>query len=70
MEVAGIGTVGRSCCCWKTATDIGVANLTKIQLEQFFSYVGRSRSSVVNVIRSSNLLKILADATLVSSVIR
>ncbi|XP_043518477.1 kinesin-like protein KIF9 [Frieseomelitta varia] len=70
VEAAGIGTVGRNCCCWKTATDIGVANLMKIQLEQFFSYVGRSRSSVVNVIRSSNLLKILGDTTLVSSVIR
>lgn len=69
MEAAGTGTVGRNN-CGKPAVDIGVANLMKTELEQFFSYVGRSRSSVVNVIRSSNLLKILGNTLLVSSIIR
>ncbi|XP_033309607.1 kinesin-like protein KIF9 [Bombus bifarius] len=69
VEAAGTGTVGRNN-CGKPAVDIGVANLMKTELEQFFSYVGRSRSSVVNVIRSSNLLKILGNTLLVSSIIR
>ncbi|XP_071867025.1 kinesin-like protein KIF9 [Bombus fervidus] len=69
VEAAGTGTVGRNN-CGKSAVDVGVANLMKTELEQFFSYVGRSRSSVVNVIRSSNLLKILGNTLLVSSIIR
>ncbi|CAK9796287.1 Kinesin-like protein KIF9 [Anthophora plagiata] len=69
VEVAGTGTVGRGNCL-KTAMDIGMANITKTQLEQFFSCIGNSGSSTISIIRSSNLLKILGNAFSVSSIIR
>ncbi|CAK9807741.1 Kinesin-like protein KIF9 [Anthophora quadrimaculata] len=69
VEVAGTGTVGRSNCL-KTAMDIGMANITKIQLEQFFSCIGNSGLSTISIIRSSNLLKILGNAFSVSAIIR
>ncbi|CAL7938443.1 unnamed protein product [Xylocopa violacea] len=68
VETAGTGTPGRI--CWKTASDLGMANLTKTQLEQFFSCIGNSTSSAISVIRSSNLLKILGSAFSVSSAVR
>nr|XP_012136244.1 PREDICTED: kinesin-like protein KIF6 isoform X2 [Megachile rotundata] len=69
VEVAGIGTVGKNN-CWKAAMDVGIANLTKTQLEQFFSYLSEERISASTLIRSSNLLKILGSAFSVSSIIR
>lgn len=69
VEMAGTGTVGKSN-CWKAATDVGLANLTKTQLEQFFSYLSAGRISASTLIRSSNLLKILGNAFSVSSIIR
>ncbi|XP_076759089.1 kinesin-like protein KIF9 [Xylocopa sonorina] len=68
VETAGTGTAGRT--RWKTASNLGMANLTKTQLEQFFSSIGSSTSSAVSVIRSSNLLKILGGDFLVSSAVR
>ncbi|XP_076547082.1 kinesin-like protein KIF9 isoform X2 [Osmia lignaria lignaria] len=70
VEMAGTGTVGKSSNCWKAATDVGIANLTKTQLEQFFSYLSAGRISASTLIRSSNLLKILGNAFSVSSIIR
>ncbi|XP_026674114.1 uncharacterized protein LOC108630560 isoform X2 [Ceratina calcarata] len=70
VEAAGTGTAGRSSSCWKTAADIGMANLMKSELEQFFNYITRPKSSCINIIRSSNLLRILGSAFSLSSVIR
>ncbi|XP_076651239.1 uncharacterized protein LOC143358174 [Halictus rubicundus] len=69
VEMAGIGTAGRTC-NRKTASDLGAANLTKSQLEQFFSQLRTAGPISYNVIRSSNLLKILGDDFPVASVIR
>ncbi|XP_054011616.1 kinesin-like protein KIF9 [Hylaeus anthracinus] len=69
VEMAGIGSAGKNN-CWKTPLDIGAANLTKSQLEQFFSYFSGTKPVAQGVIRSNNLLKILGDAFSVSSVIR
>ncbi|XP_017791796.1 PREDICTED: osmotic avoidance abnormal protein 3-like [Habropoda laboriosa] len=69
VEVAGTGKIGRNNCL-KTAMDIGMANLTKTQLEQFFSCIGNSGMSAISIIRSSNLLKILRNAFSVSSIVR
>ncbi|XP_015437929.1 PREDICTED: kinesin-like protein KIF6 [Dufourea novaeangliae] len=69
VEMAGIGTVGRNGGC-KTASDIGTANLTKVQLEQYFTYLRGVKPVAYDATRSSNLLKILGNAFSVSSVIR
>ncbi|KAL6262975.1 hypothetical protein P5V15_005764 [Pogonomyrmex californicus] len=70
VEMAGIGTVGKSG-CWKTAADLGMANLMKTQLEQYFLYLREpSVCKVYNIVRSNNLLKLLRDALTVTSVIR
>ncbi|XP_031366960.1 kinesin-II 85 kDa subunit-like [Apis dorsata] len=67
VETAGTGTVGKNS-CWKTATDIGMANLMKTQLEQFFSHI--ESPATINISRSNNLFKILGNAFSVSSIIR
>lgn len=67
METAGTGTVGKNS-CWKTAADIGMANLMKTQLEQFFSHI--ESPATINISRSNNLFKILGNAFSVSSIIR
>ncbi|OAD53263.1 Kinesin-like protein KIF9, partial [Eufriesea mexicana] len=69
VETAGTGTVGRNNCS-KTAMDTGLGNLMKTELEQFFSYVGNSGSSAINMIRSNNLLKVLGNTFPISTVIR
>ncbi|EGI67549.1 Kinesin-like protein KIF9 [Acromyrmex echinatior] len=69
VEMAGTGTVGKSS-CWKTAVDLGMANLMKIQLEQYFLHLRKPSMSTYSVIRSSNLLKLLRDAFTVTSIIR
>jgi len=67
--MAGIGTVGKSS-YWKTASDLGMANLMKIQLEQYFLHLRKPSMCTYSVIRSSNLLKLLRDALTVTSIIR
>ncbi|XP_016771976.2 kinesin-like protein KIF9 [Apis mellifera] len=67
VETAGTGTVGKNN-CWKTAADIGMANLMKTQLEQFFSHI--ESPATINISRSNNLFKILGNAFSVSSIIR
>ncbi|KAG5328541.1 KIF9 protein, partial [Acromyrmex charruanus] len=69
VEMAGTGTVGKSS-CWKTAVDLGMANLMKIQLEQYFLHLRKPSMCTYSVIRSSNLLKLLRDAFTVTSIIR
>ncbi|XP_033327667.2 kinesin-like protein KIF9 [Megalopta genalis] len=69
VEMAGIGTMGRNDFC-KTASDIATANSTKSQLEHFFAHLGNGGPMPYNVIRSSNLLKILGNDFPVASVIR
>ncbi|KAG5317435.1 KIF9 protein, partial [Pseudoatta argentina] len=56
--------------CWKTAVDLGMANLMKIQLEQYFLHLRKPSMCTYSVIRSSNLLKLLRDAFTVTSIIR
>ncbi|XP_025075626.1 kinesin-like protein KIF9 [Pogonomyrmex barbatus] len=70
VEMAGIGTVGKSD-CWKTAADLGMANLMKTQLEQYFLYLREPNvCKMYSIVRSNNLLKLLRDALTVTSVIR
>ncbi|XP_071573215.1 uncharacterized protein, partial [Temnothorax nylanderi] len=69
VEMAGTGTVGKSS-CWKTAADLGMANLMKIQLEQYFLHLRKPSMCTYSVVHSSNLLKLLKDALTVTSVIR
>nr|XP_012222897.1 PREDICTED: stAR-related lipid transfer protein 9-like [Linepithema humile] len=69
VEMAGTGTAGKSSCA-KTATDLGTANLMKMQLEQYFMYLREPNASMYSVVRSSNLLKLLKDALTVTSIIR
>ncbi|XP_018316499.1 kinesin-like protein KIF9 isoform X1 [Mycetomoellerius zeteki] len=69
VEMAGTGTVGKSS-CRKTAADLGMANLMKMQLEQYFLHLRKSSMCTYSVIRSSNLLKLLRDAFTVTSIIR
>ncbi|XP_011871780.1 PREDICTED: kinesin-like protein KLP1 [Vollenhovia emeryi] len=69
VEMAGTGTVGKSSCS-KTAADLGMANLMKIQLEQYFLCLRKPSMYTPSVVRSSNLLKLLRDALTVTSVIR
>ncbi|XP_039314696.1 kinesin-like protein KIF9 [Solenopsis invicta] len=69
VEMAGIGTVGKSN-SWKTAADLGMANLMKIQLEQYFLHLRKPSTCTYSVVRSSNLLKLLRDALTVTSIIR
>ncbi|KYN39649.1 Kinesin-like protein KIF9 [Trachymyrmex septentrionalis] len=68
VEMAGTGMVKSS--CWKTAVDLGMANLMKIQLEQYFLHLRKPSMCTYSVIRSSNLLKLLKDALTVTSIIR
>ncbi|XP_076678347.1 uncharacterized protein LOC143374251 isoform X2 [Andrena cerasifolii] len=69
VEMAGIGTIRRTDCC-KPAADIGIANLAKTQLEQFFWHLaGTGETASHRLMRSSNLLKILGNAFPVSSTI-
>ncbi|XP_072759170.1 kinesin-like protein KIF9 [Anoplolepis gracilipes] len=70
VEMAGIGTVGSSSSCWKTATDLGMANLMRTQLEQYFMYLRKQNACMYAVIRSNNLLKLLKDALSITSIIR
>nr|XP_031842885.1 kinesin-like protein KIF9 [Nomia melanderi] len=65
VEMAGIGSPKSG---WKSAADVGAANLAKSQLQQFFSHF--HGQSIPNAIRSSNLLKILGADFPVSSLIR
>ncbi|XP_011697545.1 PREDICTED: kinesin-like protein KIF9 isoform X2 [Wasmannia auropunctata] len=69
VEMAGTGTVGKSS-CWKTAADLGMANLMKIQLEQYFLHLRKPNMCTYSVVRSSNLLKLLSDTLTVTSIIR
>lgn len=68
--MAGTGTAGSPSSCWKTATDLGMANLMKTQLEQYFVYLRKQSACMYAVIRSNNLLKLLKDALGITSVIR
>ncbi|XP_012542101.1 kinesin-like protein KLP1 [Monomorium pharaonis] len=69
VEMAGIGTVGKSSCL-KTAADLGTANLMKMQLEQYFLHLRKPSMCTYNVVHSCNLLKLLRDALTVTSIIR
>ncbi|XP_077266857.1 kinesin-like protein KIF9 [Temnothorax americanus] len=69
VEMAGTGTVGKSS-CWKTAVDLGMANLMKIQLEQYFLHLRKLSMCTYSFVRSCNLLKLLKDDLTVTSVIR
>ncbi|XP_032675360.1 kinesin-like protein KIF9 [Odontomachus brunneus] len=68
IEMAGIGTVGKSSCS-KTASDVGMANLMKTQLEQYFLYLRKPSASTYSVARSS-LSRLLKNEFTVTSVIR
>lgn len=70
VEMAGIGTAGSPSSCWKTATDLGMANLMRMQLEQYFVYLRKQSACMYAIIRSNNLLKLLRDAFSITSVIR
>ncbi|EFN78196.1 Kinesin-like protein KIF9 [Harpegnathos saltator] len=68
VEMAGIGTVGKSSCT-KTASDVGMANLMKTQLEQYFWYLREPSAATYSVARS-NLLRLLKNEFTVTSIIR
>ncbi|XP_050449675.1 kinesin-like protein KIF14 [Cataglyphis hispanica] len=70
VEMAGSGTAGSPSSCWKTATDLGMANLMRTQLEQYFVYLRRQSACMYTIIRSNNLLKLLRDAFSITSIIR
>ncbi|XP_015585504.1 kinesin-like protein KIF9 isoform X3 [Cephus cinctus] len=70
VDMAGVDTIGKPN-CFKTAFDVGNANLAKTQLEQFFVYLGTSENiSTTAVVRTSNVLKYLGNALGVTSIIR
>ncbi|XP_014487542.1 PREDICTED: uncharacterized protein LOC106751216 [Dinoponera quadriceps] len=69
VEMAGIGTVGKSSCS-KPASDVGMANLMKSQLEQYFLYLREPSVSIYGVARRSNLSRLLKNEFTVTSVIR
>ncbi|XP_025268318.1 kinesin-like protein KIF9 [Camponotus floridanus] len=70
VEMAGTGTAGSPSNCWKTATDLGMANLMRMQVEQYFVYLRKQSACMYAIIRSNNLLKLLKDAFGITSVIR
>ncbi|KAG7190142.1 hypothetical protein KM043_006273 [Ampulex compressa] len=69
VEMAGTGTAGKSDCS-KPPADVGMANLTKAQMERFFSHLRTTGECAGTVRRSNNLLKLLGDAISPTSLIR